>query len=56
MIGRADIEESNCVVAMDAYTQQTSYPYGNFSDTANSNILKVKGSLGHDFSLLCSIT
>ncbi|KAJ6233296.1 senescence-associated protein [Anaeramoeba flamelloides] len=35
MIGRADIEESNGGVAMNARPPQASYPSGNFSDTSN---------------------
>ncbi|KAJ3440363.1 senescence-associated protein [Anaeramoeba flamelloides] len=34
-IGRADIEESNGGVAMNARPPQASYPSGNFSDTSN---------------------
>ena len=51
MIGRADIEESKSDVAMDAWPPQASYPFGNFSVTYGLKLVKVKGSLGHDFSV-----
>ena len=51
MIGRADIEESKSNVAMNAWLPQASYPCGNFSDTSNLKLLKVKGSIGHAFAV-----
>ena len=42
MIRRADIEESNGNVAMDAWLPQASYPYGNFSDTSSLKFRKLK--------------
>ena len=51
MIGRADIEESKSNVAMNAWLPQASYPCGNFSDTSHFKFQKLKGSIGHDFSV-----
>ena len=34
MIGRADIEESKCNFAMNAWLLQANYTYANFSDTS----------------------
>jgi hypothetical protein len=51
MIGRADIEESNGNVAMNAWLPQASYPCGNFSDTSSLKFLKTKGSIGHAFTV-----
>ena len=51
MIGRADIEESKSNVAMNAWLPQASYPCGNFSDTSTCNCRKVKGSIGHVFTV-----
>ena len=51
MIGRADIEGSKSNVAMDAWLPQASYPCGNFSDTSHFKFQKLKGSIGHDFSV-----
>uniref|UniRef100_A0A7S3L054 Regulator of rDNA transcription protein 15 n=1 Tax=Amphora coffeiformis TaxID=265554 RepID=A0A7S3L054_9STRA len=51
MIGRADIEESKSNVAMNACLPQASYPCGNFSDTSHFKFQKLKGSIGHDFSV-----
>jgi len=39
MIGRADIEGSKSDVDLNSWSQQASYPYGNFSDT--SSIMKM---------------
>ena len=55
MIGRADIEESKSNVAMNAWLPQASYPCGNFSDTSTCNCRKVKGSIGHVFTV-CILT
>jgi hypothetical protein len=51
MIGRADIEESKSNVAMNAWLPQASYPCGNFSDTSDSKFEKLKGSIGHAFTV-----
>ena len=51
MIGRADIEGSKSNVAMNAWLPQASYPCGNFSDTSHFKFQKLKGSIGHDFSV-----
>ena len=51
MIGRADIEGSKSNVAMNAWLPQASYPCGNFSDTSHFKFKKLKGSIGHDFSV-----
>jgi len=40
MIGRADIEGSKGMVALDACIPQASYPYGNFSDTSSFKFQK----------------
>uniref|UniRef100_A0A7S4W3N4 Senescence-associated protein n=1 Tax=Ditylum brightwellii TaxID=49249 RepID=A0A7S4W3N4_9STRA len=54
MIGRADIEESKSNVAMNAWLPQASYPCGNFSDTSDSKFEKLKGSIGHAFTVCIS--
>src|SRR5689334_12588054 len=51
MIGRADIEESKSNVAMNAWLPQASYPCGNFSDTSSLKFQKIKGSIGHAFTV-----
>ena len=51
MIGRADIEESKSNVAMNAWLPQASYPCGNFSDTSSLKFEKIKGSIGHAFTV-----
>ena len=51
MIGRADIEGSKSNVAMNAWLPQASYPCGNFSDTSSLKLVKVKGSIGHAFTV-----
>ena len=51
MIGRADIEESKSNVAMNAWLPQASYPCGNFSDTSSLKFKKIKGSIGHAFTV-----
>jgi hypothetical protein len=51
MIGRADIEGSKSNVAMNAWLPQASYPCGNFSDTSSFKISKIKGSIGHAFTV-----
>ena len=43
MIGRADIEESKNNIAEYAKLSQASYPYGNFWNTFEKNIIS-KGS------------
>ena len=49
MIGRADIEESQSNVAMNAWLPQASYPCGNFSGTSSLKFRGSKGSIGHTF-------
>ena len=49
MIGRADIEESKIFVVTYTGKPQSSYPYGNFSDTSTCNFRKRKGSIGQNF-------
>ena len=46
-------EASLCLltVAMNAWLPQASYPCGNFSDTSHFKFQKLKGSIGHDFSV-----
>ena len=51
MIGRADIEESKSNVAMNAWLPQASYPCGNFSDTSSWTFPRLKGSIGHAFTV-----
>ena len=51
MIGRADIEESNGNVAVNAWLPRTSYPCGNFSVTSSFTSRKTKGSIGHAFAV-----
>ena len=51
MIGRADIEGSKSNVAMNAWLPQASYPCGNFSDTSSLKFKKIKGSIGHAFTV-----
>ena len=51
MIGRADIEGSKSNVAMNAWLPQASYPCGNFSDTSSWTVLRLKGSIGHAFTI-----
>ena len=51
MIGRADIEGSKSNVAMNAWLPQASYPCGNFSDTSSWTALRLKGSIGHAFTV-----
>ncbi|PHT26068.1 hypothetical protein CQW23_34316 [Capsicum baccatum] len=51
MIGRADIEGSKSNVAMNAWLPQSSYPYGNFSDTSSFEFRRSKGSFGHPFMM-----
>ena len=51
MIGRADIERSKSNVAMNAWLPQASYPCGNFSDTSSWTALRLKGSIGHAFTV-----
>ena len=36
---------------MNAWLPQASYPCGNFSDTSNFKLRKVKGSIGHAFAV-----
>ena len=51
MIGRADIEGSKSNVAMNAWLPQASYPCGNFSDTSSWTFPRLKGSIGHAFTV-----
>jgi len=51
MIGRADIEESKSNVALSAWLPQASYPCGNFSVTSDFKFQKIKGSIGHAFTI-----
>jgi hypothetical protein len=51
MIGRADIEGSKSNVAMNAWLPQASYPCGNFSDTSSCTFHRLKGSIGHAFTV-----
>ena len=51
MIGRADIEGSKSNVAMNAWLPQASYPCGNISDTSHFKFQKLKGSIGHVFTV-----
>jgi hypothetical protein len=51
MIGRADIEGSKSLVAMNALRPQASYPCGNFSGTSSVKFQRTKGSLGHAFTV-----
>ncbi|AFZ80110.1 conserved hypothetical protein [Theileria equi strain WA] len=51
MIGRADIEGSKSNVAMNAWLPQASYPCGNFSDTSSCISHRLKGSIGHAFTV-----
>jgi hypothetical protein len=51
MIGRADIEGSKSNVAMNAWLPQASYPCGNFSDTSSFILRRLKGSIGHAFTV-----
>ena len=51
VIGRADIEGSKSNVAMNAWLPQASYPCGNFSDTSSLKFKKIKGSIGHAFTV-----
>lgn len=51
MIGRADIEGSKSNVAMNAWLPQASYPCGNFSDTSSCISYRLKGSIGHAFTV-----
>ena len=51
MIGRADIEGSKSDVAMNAWPPQASYPCGNFSDTSSWTFPRLKGSIGHAFTV-----
>ena len=51
MIGRADIEESKSDVDMNSWPPQASYPCGNFSDTSSFKFRRLKGSLGHAFTV-----
>ncbi|WZY99659.1 hypothetical protein YC2023_071988 [Brassica napus] len=51
MIGRADIEGSKSNVAMNAWLPQASYPCGNFSDTSSFKFRRLKGSIGHAFTV-----
>ncbi len=37
MVGSVDIGESKNNVTLNAWLQQVSYPYGNFSDTSTLN-------------------
>ena len=51
VIGRADIEGSKSYVAMNAWQPQASYPCGNFSDTSSCTFHRLKGSIGHAFTV-----
>ena len=50
-LGRADIEGSKSNVAMNAWLPQASYPCGNFSDTSSWTFPRLKGSIGHAFTV-----
>ena len=50
MLGRADIEESESNVALNAWLPQASYPCGNFSDTFDIIRKLYEGSISHAFA------
>ncbi|PHT25212.1 Regulator of rDNA transcription protein 15 [Capsicum baccatum] len=44
MIGRANIDGSKSIVALNSWLPQASYPYGNFFDTSTFELRRSKGS------------
>ncbi|KAL2319110.1 hypothetical protein Fmac_032986 [Flemingia macrophylla] len=51
MIGRTDIKGSKSNVAMNVWLPQASYPCGNFSDTSSFKFRRIKGPIGHAFTV-----